>query len=315
MDIIIDEKNEGLTVLSVIKKDTHISTGHLKRLKFTEGGILVNGEHATVRQRLALGDVLSLATEDNGDSSDILPVDLPIDIIYEDGDCIVPAKGADMPTHPSHNHRDDTVANALSYRAKMAGESFVFRPVNRLDRNTSGLLLIAKNRIAAGKLYRSMMNGEIKKAYLAVLLGDLPSDGGEIRTYMKRTEESIILRRVCGENEGGDLALTLYRVVARAGGYTLVAARPVTGRTHQLRVHFANLGSPILGDDLYGEPSAHIRRHALHSAALSFPKPSTDERVTLRAPLPPDMAKAISEIFGNIDEGYAYAICEELIGL
>ncbi len=300
MEFTINSQWENLTVLQFIRKNTCISAGHLRRLKFLPKGILVNGEHATVRKILRYGDILTLATEDTEeDGASIAPVELPLSVLYEDGDCTVPSKPANMPTHPSFGHYDDTVANALAFLAEREGRPFVFRPVNRLDRNTSGLLLIAKSRMAAGVLSDAMYKGKIKKAYIAILYGTLPQDSGYIETYMRRTDESIIVRQVCGENEGGDYALTAYRIICKTDSHTLVAASPITGRTHQLRVHFASLGAPILGDDLYGAPSELISRHALHSALLTFPRVSDGNAITVISPLPYDMEEAVKALFGR----------------
>ncbi len=303
MDILIDEKNDGIALLQFIKRNTDLSSAHLKRLKFTDGGISVNGKHVTVRYILKKGDILSLATDDTESPLHITPCDLPLDIAYEDGDCVIPSKPANMPTHPSRDHYNDTVANALAFRYKELGIPFVFRPVNRLDRNTSGLLIIAKNRIAAGKLSAAMADGKIKKTYLAILSGILPEKEGKIETNLRRTSGSIIVREVCGEDEGGDYALTKYRVLLEKDGHSLVAASPITGRTHQLRVHFASLGCPILGDDLYGELSPLIDRQALHSALVSFPKPDGGEMISVTAPPPDDMQTAIDTLFGKTDLG------------
>lgn len=298
MDIIIDKSQDGASVLQYIKRNLKISAAHLKRLKFSDGGIKVNDRHVTVRHILKQGDILSLATEDRAEDCHIEPRDLPLNIVYEDGDCIVPSKPPNMPTHPSHDHYDDTVANALAYKYEREGTPFVFRPVNRLDRNTSGLLLIAKNRMSAGRLSRAMAEGNIKKAYIAILRGQLPSDEGIIETYMRRTDRSIIVRENCAEGEGGDLAITRYKTLLKREGASVVAARPITGRTHQLRVHFSGLSAPILGDDMYGETSTLIDRHALHSAALSFPDTNGD-RVTVTDSLPQDMERVIRTLFGD----------------
>lgn len=318
LDIFIDERLDGKTVLQVIKSELPISYAHLKHLKFTERGILVNGTHATVRRLLCKGDTLSLATEDGAevqDSERVIPNGmLSLSVVYEDSDCIIPSKPSEMPTHPSHGHTDDTVANALAYVAAQRGEPFVFRPVNRLDRNTSGLLMIAKNRIAAGILSKAMAEGKIKKVYMAILKGELPQSEGYIDTYMRRTAESIIVRENCREGEGGDRALTKYRVLLAGKGYSVVAASPITGRTHQLRVHFSGLGAPILGDDMYGEASPVIGRQALHSALLSFPRVCDGKRMTATSPLPVDIKKAALEIFGNeFDEGALLDSCGKLL--
>lgn len=299
MEYRVDSITAGKTVLEVAKRELGISTALLKHLKFLDDGICVNGERVTVRRILREGDLLSLAVEDTVSGETATPAPLPLSVIYEDDDCAVPDKPADMPTHPSCGHREDTVANALAYRYRERGIPFVFRPVNRLDRNTSGLLLVARNRIAAARLSEAMRNGQIRKVYLAILEGIPREDSGLIRTYMRRTEQSVILRENCPEGQGGDLALTRYQVLIKNEKYALVCAAPLTGRTHQLRVHFAGIGCPILGDDLYGVPSPLIGRHALHSCLLTFPRPADGDAVTVRSGLPEDMARAARLLFGE----------------
>ncbi len=306
----MDERVAGHTVLEVVRRELGISTKLLKHLKFREDGILVDGTRVTVRYVLTCGEVLSLAVEDEASGEKLLPVDLPLSIAYEDEDVVVPSKSAEMPTHPSFGHYEDTVANALAYRYAEAGIPFVFRPVNRLDRNTSGLLLIARNRRAAGTLFSSMRRGEIRKLYVAILDGELSEDKGLIETHMRRTAESVIVRENCGPDEGGVLARTKYRVLSREHGLTLVCAVPLTGRTHQLRVHFAGLGAPLLGDDLYGRSSELILRHALHSCALSFRQPTTGEEIQAVAPLPDDMRRVIDQFF---DASVYDALCDEVL--
>ena len=295
----VGQDEDGKTVKEILLGSIGLSVAFLKHLKFMENGIMLDGEKVTVRRVVHTGDILCLATENEKLGSRLTPTELPLDIVYEDEDAVVPSKSADMPTHPSHNHHGDTLADALAYYYKDAAEPFVFRPINRLDRNTSGLTLIAKNRISAARLAASMRDEKIKKLYIAILDGTLPNDSGQIETYLRRTGESIIVREVCDENGGGDYALTNYTVLARSEKYTLVLASPVTGRTHQLRVHFASLGCAILGDDMYGEPSPIIPRHALHAISLSFPHPTKDESVTCLSLPPEDMASIIRAEFGE----------------
>lgn len=297
VEYVVEKHLDGAIVLDVIKKELGLSGSTLRHLKFLEDGIVLNGERVTVRRVVHEGDRLSLATDDDAPQEDLLPVALPLDVLYEDADVVVPDKPADMPTHPSHNHHEDTVANALAHRYREMGIPFVFRPVNRLDRNTSGLLLIARNRPAAGRLSAAMREGRIHKQYLAVLDGIPDRAEGVIETYIRRTAESIIVRENCAEGEGGDRAITHYRVLAAENGHALVLASPITGRTHQLRVHFAGLGCPITGDDMYGAPSPHIARHALHAYRLTFPKPSDNEPITLCAPLHDDMRALVARFF------------------
>lgn len=301
MEIIVTDATAGKTVLEVMRRELALSSAHIKHLKFTDNGILVDGKRVTVRHVLQRGERLCLATDDTEAGEKLIPVSLPLSIVYEDADVAVPDKPPDMPTHPSCGHYEDTVANALAYRYAEQGIPFVFRPVNRLDRNTSGLLLIARNRVAAGTLYRAMREGAVRKLYLAILEGAPESNEGLIETYMRRTAASVILRENCKEGEGGDLARTRYRVLARGGRFCLVCAAPLTGRTHQLRVHFAGLGCPIAGDDLYGTPSPLIGRHALHSCALSFPRPSDGKRLAVTAALPDDMRAVWEQVGSEID--------------
>ena len=270
----------------------------LKYLKYTNEGITVNGNHCTVRYVLKEGDVLRIMTEDRESSAVIAPVDLPLEILYEDDCLVVPSKGANMPTHPSCDHYTDTVANALAYRYACQGIPFVFRPINRLDRNTSGLLLIARNKHTAAILTRELQSGGIQKKYLAVLDGEMEVRKGIIDACLHRTEQSIIVREVCPPDApDADHAVTEYRVLCVGDGHTLVLASPITGRTHQLRVHFSYLGHPITGDDLYGTPSHLIDRHALHAISLTFTHPTKGCRMHLSAPLAEDMESLILRLF------------------
>lgn len=299
MEFVIDSKAHGMTVLNFLRYEAGISGAMLRHLKHVENGITVNGIHVTVRHILSKGELLSIKSEDSEASQNIVATDIEIDIVYEDDDIVLPDKPPFMPTHPSHGHFDDTVANALCYRYSGKKEPFVFRAINRLDRNTSGLLLIARNRVAASKLSASLKSGEISKEYIAILKGSLPQAEGIIDTYIKRTAASIITRRVCQENEGGDRALTSYNVLFSNGEYSIVKATPITGRTHQLRVHFAYLGAPIVGDDMYGEICPYIDRHALHASRLTFPHPSSKRVISLFSPMPRDMRDLIRALFAE----------------
>ena len=301
MQIKITSEHHGRILRAFLQKELALSTKMLKHLKFSEDGITVNGRRVTVRYVLQEGDLLSLALEDE-EAAPIEPVNLPIEILYEDEHLVVPSKPADMPTHPSHDHYGDTVANALAYRYASLGIPFVFRPINRLDRNTSGLLLIARNRVAAGRMSDAMRNGEIRKAYWAILDGVVENDDGVIDACLHRTAASIIVREVCSpDTPDADRALTKYTVLARGKTHTLVLAKPITGRTHQLRVHFAHIGHPITGDNLYGTVSPLIARHALHARELTFPHPANGESLHITAPLPPDMAALMAELFPDFN--------------
>ena len=299
MEYRVNTQTDGKSVLEIMRQELGFSAAHVRHLKFREDGILVNGSRVTVRYILKNGDLLTLAAEDTESGEALLPVELPLPIVYEDHDVVIPDKPANMPTHPSCNHHTDTVANALAFRYAEQGLPFVFRPISRLDRNTSGLLTVARNRIAAAALTRAMQNRQIKKQYIAILCGIPPKSEDIIETHIRRTAQSVILRENCLPDEGGELALTRYRVLCSDHVYSLVCAEPLTGRTHQLRVHFAGIGCPIVGDDLYGLPCAEIGRHALHSAMLSLPLPSERGRIALTAPLPDDMRSLAFDRFGS----------------
>lgn len=299
MKYVISQEQGGRSVKDILRLDIGLSAAFIKHLKFLENGILLNGSHVTVRGIVNAGDILELALEDTQSPEHLTPTDLPLDVIYEDDCVIVPNKPPFMPTHPSHLHHGDTLADALAFIYSERGIPFVFRPINRLDRNTSGLTLIAKNRISAAKLTESMKNGLIKKQYVAILDGEPKDDNGVIENYMRRTEKSVIVREVCDANGGGSYALTHYRTLCRKDGYSLVLATPITGRTHQLRVHFASLGCPIVGDTIYGKSDPRIPRHALHAVKLRFPHPSDMRDITVSAELPEDMRMLSYILFGE----------------
>ena len=299
MDIIVDENYEGKLIREVLKKDFGYSMNLIKKLKFSPDGIKVNGEWVTVRYILKKGDVLSLATEDKpcDVSPYIIPVELPIKVLYEDEYLTAVNKPYNMPSHPSLGHKLDTVANALAYRYK--DSTYVFRPVNRLDRDTSGCMLTANTKDASYKMYSSMVEGKIRKTYIAVLDSVPDERCGRIETYMRRREDSIIEREVCPANAAdAKLAVTDYRVLCEKNGKCIVAAHPITGRTHQIRVHFASLGCPLLGDTLYGREGTdkYISRHALHSWKTEFPHPFDGHEMSVTAPIPSDMAELIRNL-------------------
>ncbi len=299
MEIKITRELDGATVFDILRRRMHISTGTLTLLKNSPTGITVNGERVTVRYKLSEGDVLRLDTADKPETgiSEIIPKKLPLAIVFEDDDIIVADKPAGMPTHPTHGHLDDTLANALAYRAQRLGEPFVFRPANRLDRNTSGLVLLAKNRFASSRLFEDMKAGRIKKAYTAITCGIPSPTAGRIDAPIARAEEGILMRTV---REDGSPSVTDYRTMRRSRDecLALVALEPKTGRTHQIRVHMAHIGTPLLGDFLYGvECPEVISRHALHAARLEFTHPTSGQLLRMSAPLPADMLKIINEKF------------------
>ena len=308
MTIRIPAEYDGRILRSYLKLTLGLSTAVLSKLKNHERGILVNGNRVTVRYVLREGDILELYDRDTPEtaSETVIPCEHPLDILYEDDFVIALHKPAGMPTHPSHGHLTDTLANALAFRYAKAAEPFVFRPLGRLDRNTSGVVVAGKTRAASGCLGRSLIRGEVTKRYIALLAGEMPVSGAvhTVDAPIYRVEEPCeggfaSIKRAVGDPaaNGAVRALTRYRVLASGGGHTLVLCEPVTGRTHQLRVHFSHLGYPILGDDLYGTASPLMERHALHALSLSVPMPFSRMREDIR------------------DTAVPFAGCEDGLGL
>lgn len=260
--------------IRIFLKDFGVSSALLTRLKQNEEGIKLNGKHARAIDTMHLGDKLTITMKSEGTPPS--PVLLPIQIVYEDTDIVVANKPFGMPVHESRNHRGDTLSNAISYHCKLRG---AFRSVYRLDRDTSGLVLIAKNTLAASKLA-----GKIKKDYYAIVCGKF-SGSGTIDAPIKRVGESIIERCV---SQDGEKAITHWQCVKTENNLSLLKINLETGRTHQIRVHFASLNAPLLGDTLYGTPSSKIKRQALHCKTILFTHPITEKQMKIDCDFPKD---------------------------
>ncbi len=286
----VKKEEDGLLLKTLLKERLGISHRALVALKERENGILLNGKHATVRAVLRENDRILLHTEDQREDVNeaILPLPLPVSVLYEDGDICICEKPSGMPTHPSFRHRDDTLANALAYR--YSDRPFVFRAITRLDRETDGLVLLAMHKAAASALSLSLQKGELQKEYLALVHGK-PAPEGVISARIRRESDSLIKRCVTENEAEGDAAVTRYITLAEGDGASLVRVFPETGRTHQIRVHMASIGHVLLGDTLYGAPEGVFPRVALHAARLSFPHPITREPLSFLSPLAPDMQK------------------------
>lgn len=294
MKITVTEGFEGKNVNNVLRACGASGT-LIKLLKARAHGILLNGEDVTVRAVVHAGDILDADDADTYDDENdyIFPSEDIVDIIYEDENVFVVNKPSGMPTHTSHGHYADTLANAVCAEYKRRGKPFVFRAVNRLDADTSGAVLLAKNKLSACVMSRYMAAGAIKKTYIAVLDGELPAPVGQketIKSYIRRRSDTIILRESAETPDGGgDYAETVYKCLYKGDGISIVEAEPVTGRTHQLRVHFSSIGYPITGDDMYGGRRELIGRQALHAYRLEFP---TDRgAMSVIASVPEDILK------------------------
>lgn len=299
MKIIIDKSLDGKSIKQFLFGELKLTRAQVTALKLDPLGILYNGCHATVRQILEEGDVLEISLDDRESdiNEEIIPVELPFQIVYEDDCMLIVNKPANMPVHPSYNHRDDSLANGIAYYYNQKGIVSAFRAVNRLDRDTSGLVIIAKNRMTANRLCRSMTAGEIKKEYIALLYGKLENNSGIIESYIKREQESIITRISCEKGIDSEHAITEYSVISydSINNITVVKASPITGRTHQLRVHFSSIDHYIVGDTLYGKGSSLINRQALHAISLELRHPFNNDTIKLKTSIPDDFKNVISK--------------------
>lgn len=270
-------------------------------LKQHPGSVRLNGEEALFYFPLKNSDLLEISLEEEHPSENIVPVDLPIHIIYEDEDLMVIDKSADMPVHPSIGNYENTLANAAAWYFHRQDIPFVFRCINRLDRDTTGLLILAKHMLSGAILSDQMKKRAIHRTYLAITEGKT-DPAGTIDSPIGRTDQSLILRQV--DHENGDSACTHYlqkcwhpktfypeTLPVPQDGLSLVQLQLETGRTHQIRVHMTSIGHPLIGDTLYNPETALMNRQALHSYRLAFTHPVTGVSLEFTSPLPEDMAE------------------------
>lgn len=274
IDFEIKAEDSGKKIKDFLR-DFGVSGSLLKKLKNSESGILKNGAHARAIDCVSAGDTLTINIENSGKAPE--KSETKINILYEDEDIIAADKPANMPVHESRNHRGDTLSNAVAGNCPGA-----FRAIYRLDRDTSGIVLIAKNELAAAKLA-----GKVKKYYYAVACGIIEG-GGTIDKPIKREKESIIKR--CAARDG-ERAVTHYEALAHNAKYTLLKLELETGRTHQIRVHLAHIGFPLAGDDLYGGSTKDIKRQALHCRDIYFTHPVSGKRIHIFSEFPQDIKK------------------------
>ena len=278
--------------LNLFLRAQGLTAGLIKSVKYDGGGFFCGGASVHTDYIVHPGQTVRFALPPE-QQTDVVPQDIPLHIAYEDDFAAVLDKPAGIAVHPTLNYPDGTLANGWLHYLQTQGRSGVFRPVNRLDKNTSGLVLCAQNAFAAPALAATA-----QKTYLAVAAGRLPQSHGYIAAPIGRQGDSIIGRCV---TPNGKYSLTEYTVLAENDRCTLAACRLHTGRTHQIRVHMAYIGHPLAGDSLYGGSVQDIARQALHCAVMRFQNPYTHAPVRVQSALPPDMA-ALLEKEGLLDK-------------
>lgn len=285
----IEEQHNGKCI-SMFLKEKEYSRAVIIELKKTKTGIQKNGTWAGVNEILNTGDILEICLTEQGSSENIVPRELQLDILYEDEDILVVNKPYDTPIHPSVNNYNNTLANGVVHYYQQQNKPYIFRCINRLDRDTTGVTILAKNLISASILSKRMKERGLSRTYVAFVEG-ITKEEGTIDLPIGREEGTIIKRKI--HEKEGKHAVTHYckleELQVEGKAVSVVALQLETGRTHQIRVHMASIGHPLLGDFLYNESNHMLTRQALHAASCAFYHPITGEYKRITAPLPKDM--------------------------
>lgn len=279
---------DGKKVFNFLRGHVKISVRLLRSLKTVPEGIMLNGKQARTIDIIHTGDTVTINIPDDNTVS--VPIDYPLDVIFEDDDLLIINKPPMLPMHESHNHQGDTLANAVAGYLLKKGKPATFRAIGRLDKGTSGIVVCALNSHAAARL-----SGKIKKQYLAVVTGRYDSDG-TINKPIYRPDPMKTFRTA---DDRGDYAVTHYHVEERGENYSLMRVDLETGRTHQIRVHFAFLGTPLYGDRMYGKEDERICHQALHCESLRFNHPVTDKEIFVTAEMPQAIKNLLEDLRRN----------------
>lgn len=282
LSFFVENEYDNRKVLHYLRGSAGLSVRLVRMLKQVDNGILLNGIPARTVDTIRAGDKITVNIPDDKIISH--PTEYKIEVLYQDEDLLVVNKTAQLPMHESHNHQGDTLQNAVSWHLSKHGKSSTFRAVGRLDKGTSGIVICALNSFAAAKL-----SGRIKKQYIAIISGVIKGNG-TIDKPILRPDPLKTLRAV---GESGERAVTHYEVIDGNDTMTKLLISLETGRTHQIRVHFAHIGHALVGDRMYGQAHPKIDRQALHCFKAEFCHPVTGKRIEICADLPQDMENLI----------------------
>ena len=290
--------------LNIFLRTMGVSSACIKAVKYQGTGFCVRlGDEVIpvhTDYRVATAQIVSFALPPEP-PTDVQPEPLPIDVIYEDEFAAVLNKPAGIAVHPTLNHTSGTLANGWLYRLKCRGEDGVFRPVNRIDKNTSGLLMVAKNDHAHLKLSEQIQAHTFTRAYQAIAVGRFSEKSGTIHAPIGR--HPVDRKKMCVTQKNSKDAITHYTVLAESGNYTHLQLQLETGRTHQIRVHLAYLGHPVLGDDVYGKPFPNLTGQCLHAGKIGFIHPTTGGYMEFTSPLPDYFQAALRKLRFTEAEG------------
>lgn len=293
IEYIITQEFDNRPLLHFMKEELRLSTYIIRHLRNTPRTVFINGVHHRVVDKVFVGDRLTLVIPEKTTPPPLW--DVPISILYEDEDILIVNKPSGISSHPTHNHPNGTLCNAVAnYLIKTNNEPAAGRAVGRLDKVTSGVMIFAKNSLSASRL-----NGNMQKVYFALVWGNLP-ESGTIDAPIYRPDMGLTLRTV---DERGDHAVTHWTVIEQFSEMALVKVVTETGRTHQIRVHFNHIGHPLVGDELYGAKETENLNHAaLHCRQITIDHPLSGEEMTFVAPLPEDLKKELTKCGFDVDK-------------
>lgn len=289
LEYIVQSTDNYTNLKDLLKNHFEISDRLLVKLKHSQK-LFINDVSVPVNATLNINDIVSVIIDFIEDNSNIIPTKMFLDVVYEDDSFLIVNKSSGIPVHPSQDHFEDSLSNGVRFYFDKIGLKKMIRPVNRLDKDTSGLVVFAKNEYVQECLVRQMKSKQFEKKYIAICDGIFENTSGTINAPISRKVNSIIERCI---DKSGDIAITHYEVLKNTDSYSIVKCLLETGRTHQIRVHMAHIGHPLLGDTLYGTASSLIDRQALHAYKINFIHPINKDKLEFSAPIPADLEKLL----------------------